>query len=148
MGFHRLYVRIWLAVLLAVAVLSLLVGWVWRVTSEPPLREVVVRNANGEIIGAGVLRLGRPNQSGGPQGDPPGDPPPPDDHAPGRYGSGPEFIVNMTDGRIIHLHLPRQAEHRAPFGFFSMLGLVAVAVAFALLIICKTLDKFFLNWNR
>ena len=72
MRFHRLYVRIWLAVLLAVAVLSLLVGWVWRVTSEPPLREVVVRNANGEIIGAGVLRLGRPNQSGGPQGDPPG----------------------------------------------------------------------------
>ena len=141
MRFHRLYVRIWLAVLLAVAVLSLLVGWVWRVTSEPPLREVVVRNANGEIIGAGVLRLGRPNQSGGPQGDPPGDPPPPDDHAPGRYGYGPEFIVNMTDGRIIHLHLPRPAEHRAPFGFFSMLGLVAVAVAFALFPIVRRLTR-------
>jgi len=33
----RLYVRIWLAVVLAVAVLTLLVGWAWRVTAEPPL---------------------------------------------------------------------------------------------------------------
>jgi len=28
--FNKLYVRIWLAVVLAVAVLILLVGWIWR----------------------------------------------------------------------------------------------------------------------
>lgn len=33
---HKLYVRIWLAVVLTVVVLTLLVGWVWRMTSEPP----------------------------------------------------------------------------------------------------------------
>ena len=43
----QLYVRIWLAVVLAVAVLTMLVGWAWRQTTEPPLREVVVRNEVG-----------------------------------------------------------------------------------------------------
>ena len=61
--FQKLYVRIWLAVVLAVAVLTLLVGWAWRMTAEPPLREVVVRNAMGEIIGNGQVRMGR-----GPEG--------------------------------------------------------------------------------
>lgn len=56
---QKLYVRIWLAVVLAVAVLTLLVGWAWRATTEPPLREVVVRNAQGDVIGAGRMRLGR-----------------------------------------------------------------------------------------
>ena len=45
-----------LAVVLAVGVLTLLVGWVWRMTAEPPLRDVVVRNATGEIIGSGKVR--------------------------------------------------------------------------------------------
>ena len=35
--FNQLYVRIWLAVVLAVAVLTLLVGWAWRMASDPPL---------------------------------------------------------------------------------------------------------------
>jgi signal transduction histidine kinase len=57
-------VRIWLAVVLAVAVLTLLVGYAWRMTAEPPLREVVVRNAAGEIIGSGQARLGRGPEGG------------------------------------------------------------------------------------
>ena len=56
---HKLYVRIWLAVVLTVVVLTVLVGWVWRMTSEPPLREVVVRNEFGEVIGNGRARLSR-----------------------------------------------------------------------------------------
>ncbi len=51
--FSKLYVRIWLAVVLTVAVLILLVGWVWRLAAEPPLRDVVVRNEAGQIIGRG-----------------------------------------------------------------------------------------------
>ena len=43
-----LYVRIWLAVVLAVAMLILLAGWIMRVTADPPLREVIVRNTAGE----------------------------------------------------------------------------------------------------
>ena len=58
MFLQKLYVRIWLAVVLAVAVLTLLVGWAWRMTVEPPLREVVVRNAAGDVIGNGQVRLG------------------------------------------------------------------------------------------
>ena len=63
---QQLYVRIWLAVVLAVAVLILLVGWAWRLAAEPPLREVVVRNQAGQVIGKGRsralpanMRLGR-----------------------------------------------------------------------------------------
>ena len=51
--FNKLYVRIWLAVVMAVAVLILLVGWIWRMTADPPPREVVVSNATGQIIGRG-----------------------------------------------------------------------------------------------
>ena len=54
--FNKLYVRIWLAVVMAVAVLILLVGWVWRLAAEPPLRDVVVRNEAGQIIGRGLPR--------------------------------------------------------------------------------------------
>ena len=75
MFFERLYIRIWLAVVLAVAVLTLLVGYAWRMTAEPPLREVVVRNAAGEIIGTGRVRFGRPPAaSGWHLGDSPGAP--------------------------------------------------------------------------
>ncbi len=156
--FQKLYVRIWLAVVLAVAVLTLLVGWAWRMTAEPPLREVVVRNAAGEIIGNGQVRLGR-----GPEGStwhtnghPHPEMPPPHGTAPepetghdetqeiplqGKYGFGPEFTVRMVDGQTMHLHLPRppNATWRAPFGFFWTLGLVAVAVALAIYPIVRRL---------
>ena len=44
---NKLYVRIWLAVVLTVAVLILLVGWIWHLAAEPPLRDVVLRNEAG-----------------------------------------------------------------------------------------------------
>ena len=52
----RLYLRIWLAVVLGVAVLMLLVGWFWRLAEQhnsfhSAAREVIVRNAAGEVIG-------------------------------------------------------------------------------------------------
>ena len=60
--FNKLYVRIWLAVVLAVAVLTLLVGWIWRLAAEPPLRDVVVRNEAGQIIGRGRAPNGLPGE--------------------------------------------------------------------------------------
>ncbi|APW45485.1 HAMP domain-containing sensor histidine kinase [Rhodoferax antarcticus] len=51
--FQKLYVRIWLAVVLALAVLILLVGWIWRLAAEPPPREVVVIDEAGQIVGRG-----------------------------------------------------------------------------------------------
>jgi signal transduction histidine kinase len=160
--FQKLYVRIWLAVVLAVAVLTLLVGWAWRMTAEPPLREVVVRNAAGAIIGNGQARLGRgPDGSGWqPRGRPPERAAPgagaatdgkgdtnsdnhDEEHEPvhSKYGNGPEFTVRMVDGQTMHLHLPRppNAAWRAPFGFFWTLGLVAVAVALAIYPIVRRL---------
>lgn len=129
MFFNRLYVRIWLAVVLAVAVLSLLVGWAWRQTTEPPLREVVLRNDAGEVIGTGQARLRRPMERGAPPAMRQRDTG--DDETPGRFGRGPEFLVRMQDGQVVHMHLPRPpaSSWKAPFGFFWTLGLVAVAVA-------------------
>jgi signal transduction histidine kinase len=165
--FQRLYVRIWLAVVLAVAVLTLLVGWAWRMTAEPPLREVVVRNAMGDVIGKGQVRLARPSdlhsnehaddrpdaEVGRIEPDNTVAPPPPDvtgadpaqeetrEIARSRYGNGPEFTVRMNDGQTMHLHLPRppNGNWRAPFGFFWTLGLVAVAVALAIYPIVRRL---------
>ena len=144
---NKLYVRIWLAVVLAVAVLTLLVGWAWRMAADPPLREVVVRNQAGEVIGNGHARMRRPNPEAGPDGA--------DTDAParvpedavgfkrGRVGEGPEFLVRMQDGNTIHMHLPRphQSSWRAPFGFFWTLGLVAIAVALATYPIVRRLTR-------
>ena len=63
--FHRLYVRLWLAVVLAVFVLTLLVAWLLRYQAERiraerlaevPAREVVLRNAQGQVIGSSSVK--------------------------------------------------------------------------------------------
>ena len=69
---QRLYLRIWLAVVGGVAVLTLLVGWAWRIAAEqnsqamaPPPREIVLRNAAGEPLLAGqAMRLPGPPDEG------------------------------------------------------------------------------------
>ena len=156
---NRLYIRIWLAVVLAVAVLTLLVGWAWRMASDPPLRDVVARNEVGEVIGQGRARMGRspstpgwvmpPRQPTGAGADAEVAPEAVTStdetarDARGRYGPGPEFDVRMQDGQTIFIHMPRarQSQWRAPFGFFWTLGLVGVAVALATYPIVRRLTR-------
>ena len=93
--FNRLYVRIWLAVVLSVAVLIFLVGWAWRESAErkladysasPVVREVVVRNAAGEVVGTATA-------------------------APRVPGMGTEFSLTLTQplasGDVVNLQMPR-----------------------------------------
>jgi signal transduction histidine kinase len=141
MFFKKLYVRIWLAVVLAVAVLTLLVGWAWRLAAEPPLREVVIRNEAGQVIGSGHSRWMRPPEARS-EGAPEADTPPPGHRRP--YGNGPEYEVRMHDGQTVHMHLPRPPSSpwiRPPFGFFWMLTMVAVAVALATYPIIRKLTR-------
>ncbi len=172
MFFQRLYVRIWAAIVLAVAVLAFLVGLAWRMNVEPPLREVVARNPQGEVIGRGNARRMHPPPPapGEDQAGPPPrphernpneaderherrGPPPPwrggrphddsDDEAHGRFGRGPEFVVQLEDGQTVHLHLPRPPRNSwfAPLGFFGTLALVALAVALATYPIVRRLTR-------
>ena len=139
MFFQKLYVRIWAAVVLAVAVLTFLVGVAWRMNAEPPLREVVVRNPQGDVIGRGSARRMHPP----PLGPPGGLQDAQDDEARGRFGRGPEFIVQLQDGQTVHLHLPRPPRNSwfAPLGFFGTLALVALAVALATYPIVRRLTR-------
>ncbi len=143
MFLQKLYVRIWLAVVGTVAVLTLLVGFAWRMAVEPPLREVVVRDAQGQVIGSGQRQPGVPPWLRGPRGakspDGPGEPDADADPPP----RGPEFIVRMQDGQTLHMHLPRppRASWLAPMGFFWTLGLVALAVALATYPIVRRLTR-------
>lgn len=145
MFFKKLYVRIWLAVVLAVAVLTLLVGWAWRLAAEPPLRDVVIRNEAGQIIGNGHSRPHRPPGSG--FGEATGDASEAESPSRGIHmpnGSGPEFEVRMNDGQTVHMHLPRPPSAfwiRPPFGFFWTLSLVAIAVALATYPIIRKLTR-------
>ncbi|MEY2953396.1 MAG: hypothetical protein RLZZ401_1483 [Pseudomonadota bacterium] len=137
---QRLYVRIWLAVVLAVAVLTLLTGWVWRLAAEPPLREVHIRDSAGAIIGSGQSRSLRPGVPG--LGLPPPSVGLPMSQPPER---GPEFIVQMNNGQTVHVHLPRSREPSFPGGrsyrFFWLLGLVGLAVALATYPIVRQLTR-------
>ena len=144
MLFQKLYVRIWLAVVGTVAVLTLLVGFAWRMAVEPPLREVVVRDAQGQVIGSGQRQPGMPPWQRGQRVAMPPDAPggvPDTDAEPAPRG--PEFIVRMQDGQTLHLHLPRppRASWLAPMGFVWTLGLVALAVALATYPIVRRLTR-------
>ena len=111
----KLYVRIWLAVVAAVVVLTFLVGAAWRLTRDDvqlPIRELQIKNAAGEVIASAQTKPGR------------------------KLAEGLEFDVVTKDGQSLNVFLPRPARasgnypwKRAPFGFGWMLALVAVAVA-------------------
>lgn len=110
----HLYVRIWLAVVATVIVLTFLVGAAWQLTRDPPqlpIREVLVHNKAGDVIGTAQTRPGR------------------------KIGDGLEFDVVTTDGQELNLVLPRPKRppgnpwNRPPFGFGWMLALVGLAVA-------------------
>ncbi len=80
-----LYLRIWLAVVAAVAVLTVVVGWLLRLNAEQnqlPEREVVVRNEAGQILGQVKTRPVR------------------------IPGEGLEFQVTMNDGSNLMLQFP------------------------------------------
>jgi two-component system, OmpR family, sensor kinase len=117
-------------VVATVAVLTLLVGWLWRAEADReraqrPGREVVVHNSQGEIIGQAVARARVPGQSF-------------------------EFDVQTTDGQTLYIHLPRpnrpppmfvQPWWRPPFDFAGLLGMVALAVALGAYPIVRRLTK-------
>jgi two-component system OmpR family sensor kinase len=112
-----LYLRIWLAVVLAVAVLALAFGWLWRMNAdEAPLREVILRNEDGEVLGQVKTRPARVP------------------------GQGIEFQVGMKDGSTMVVQLPPRERQpgegpprrwwlRGPGGLLWILAIVALAVA-------------------
>lgn len=115
---RRLYVRIWLAVVVSFAVWALLIALAWRLAAEPPLTELVVRDETGQIVGIGEAH--HPSLQ-------------PTDDRPEMFGLGPEFIVQMEDGSVLHMHLPLEPRGpwHAPFGFLWLLAVMAIAVALA-----------------
>ena len=138
---RRLYLRIWLAVVGGVAVLTLLVGWAWRVAAEqnaapqvPPAREIVMRSDSGELVGRGTTQR--------------------------LPGESPVFRLELDNGQSFSLELAPRRDRgaggrggrgpggstaafwtRPPFGFLWMLGLVGVAVALGVFPIIRRLLK-------
>jgi two-component system, OmpR family, sensor kinase len=112
-----LYLRLWLAVVLAVGVLTVAFGWLWRMNAEqPPEREVIIRNESGEILGQDKTRPVRVP------------------------GQGIEFQVDMKDGSTLIVQLAPRAGAagagragrlwgRFPGGLLWILGIAALAVA-------------------
>jgi two-component system, OmpR family, sensor kinase len=89
--FNRLYVRMWLAVVLTVLLLTVAFGWLWRSQAERvraermadlPAREMVVRDASGQVIGQASARPVRVP------------------------GQGLEFELRMPDGKTLSIQLP------------------------------------------
>ena len=140
----RLYLRIWLAVVLGVAVLMLLVGWFWRLAEQhnsfhAAAREVIVRNAAGEVIGTSPALAQR--------------------------GRGVEFELQLPSGETLQIQVPfprpprpigeregfnghDHSAHptapwwaRPPFGFLWMLALVGLAAALGVYPILRRLTQ-------
>lgn len=135
----RLYIRIWLAVVAAVTVLTLVTGWLWQQALDEDraerearvTRTIIVRDGAREIVGQAPAR------------------------AVSIPGEGWEFEVEMKDGQTLYVLLPRpnrpsggnSAGRRAPewfqtpTGFAWLLGLVAFAVALGAYPIVRRLTK-------
>jgi two-component system, OmpR family, sensor kinase len=89
--FNRLGVRIWLAVVLAVLVMTLAFGWLWRSytdrvraerLAEQPARELIVRDASGKVVAQALAKTSRPQ------------------------GQGLEFEVTMPSGEKLLMQSP------------------------------------------
>jgi len=163
----RLYVRIWLAVVVSIASLSLISTWIMKVYREPPLKEVIVRSEDGVVLGQGLVRL-RPTPDGSPNAfsspdeplklNKPGStqhhdvfaqsvpqaegrlPPLPQ----GQFGPGPEFLLQLSDGQVLHIHLPSPVARASYFprlGFVGSMFIVAIAVALATYPIIRRLTR-------
>lgn len=145
---RRLYLRIWLAVVGGVAVLTLLVAWAWQTAAEfnaqqnsasaAPAREIVLRDGNGQVLaqGLGIRRPGDPSE-------------------------GLRFDIAGADGANFSLHMaPRNQRGERPpphgpaafwlrpFGFLWMLALVGLAVALGVFPIIRRLLKRLENLQR
>ncbi|WP_374409925.1 ATP-binding protein [Hydrogenophaga sp.] len=136
---QKLYLRIWLAIVAAVAVLTLVVGWLWQMALDRDredrdarvARELVLRNGAGEILGEAPAQAIRVP------------------------GQGLEFQVPMKDGQTLYIQLPRPGRppgvppggRRTLFGlpttvgFAWLLGLVGLAVALGAYPIVRRLTK-------
>jgi signal transduction histidine kinase len=114
-----LYLRIWLAVVITVGLLTVAFGWLWRLNAEqqqPASREVIIRNEADEVIGQSRVR---PTRS---------------------PGQGFEFDVQMKDGSTLTVQIPRRSRAagerppprpwlpRSTSGYIWLLGMVALAV--------------------
>ncbi len=149
--FSRLYVRIWLAVVTSVLVLTLVMGWLWRSQMEriraeriqdSPAREVIVRDSAGTIVAQALARPVRVP------------------------GQGIEFAVTMRDGSNLSIQMPPRQRpvdgaapdrpmgpsgflprlnpydwQRSPSGLLWLLGVMAVAVALGSYPVVRRLTK-------
>lgn len=138
---RRLYLRIWLAVVGGVAVLTLLVAWAWQTAAEfnaqqnsasaAPAREIVLRDGNGQVLaqGLGIRRPGDPSE-------------------------GLRFDIAGADGQTFSLQMAPRGQRGErppphgpaafwlrPFGFLWMLALVGIAVALGVFPIIRRLLK-------
>lgn len=149
---QRLYLRIWLAVVVGVAALTLVVGWAWREAEEhnarnnasptAMAREMQITDARGNVMVQGPFERLRKSDS-----------------------DVPRFAIEGKDGQTYYLEMtPRAGGHRPPgaagaqhdwafwlrppFGFLWLLGLVGLAVAIGVFPIIRRLLKRLENLQR
>ncbi len=131
---RHLYVRIWLAVVAGVVILTLAAGWMVRVAAQYERervttipRTVVVRDSKDQVIGNGQATWARGRER------------------------GLELEVTLDNGRELTLNmLPRErvagsrepwSPWRSPFGYGWMILLVGLAVALGVYPIVRRLTK-------
>ncbi len=133
---QRLYLRIWLAVVATIAVVTVVAGWLGsqeaeRERAQRPGREITIRNQAGEVLGQARAR---PNMV---------------------PGQGAEFQVAMNDGTALVVQFSRpprppgapeggpggRPPPRLPFNFAWMMAILAVAVALGTYPIARRLTK-------
>lgn len=147
---QRLYLRIWLAVVGGVAVLTLLVGWAWQASEDyharnatvqgTLARELTLTDAQGQVLLQGPFERQRRRQ-----------------------GEGLQFTIQGSDGQRYLLEMtPRPGRGtpppskyptldfwlRPPLGFVWLLALVGLGVALGVFPIIRRLLKRLENLQR
>ena len=146
----RLYLRIWLAVLVAVAVLALLAGWAWRVADDARressaagngAREMTVLSADGQVLGSGSMRPIR-DRDGRDMRDARNAPRPTgardfELQLPGQ----PPYILHMPPREPRPIGPPWARGPYATYGYLWLLAIVALAVALGVYPLVRRLTR-------
>jgi signal transduction histidine kinase len=142
----KLYFRLWFAVILTIALLTICLGWINKVSHEPLPREITVRNDEGSIIAHGFVRK-KPDSDTNDSEDTANRSAQPNEpqikH--GLYGPGSEFLVQTNEGAWLHIYLTPKTNrpfwNRHKYGWLWLLIIVGLSVSFATYPVIRRLTR-------
>lgn len=114
---HRLYWRIWLALLASLLAVAAMVGLAWRTMVDPGEMDITLTAPDGRPLGQAQMRA-NPHTMGGPT----------------------SYTLRMPDGKEV-IATPQFKHHRSPWNGIGIIALIALAVGIGAYPVARRLTR-------